>query len=141
MILIDAGPLIALLKKDDQHHKSCVATLRRINEPLGTVWPALTEAVYLLNQVPGGHDALWELLAQGVIELLPLSSADVPGIRELMRKYADLPMDLADAALVCVAEREGIRRFFTVDRAGFTIYRLHGKIRPIILPSRNTGSR
>jgi predicted nucleic acid-binding protein len=51
-----------------------------------------------------------------------------------MRKYADLPMDLADAALMRVAEREGIRRFFTTDRQDFTIYRLNGKIRPVVMP-------
>lgn len=134
MILVDAGPLIALVKKDDQHHKACVAALRRINEPMGTVWPALTEALYLLSDVHRGQDAVWELVTQGAVELLPLDLADVPRIRELMRKYADLPMDLADAALVRVAEREGIRRFFTTDQDDFAIYRLNGKIRPVVVP-------
>jgi hypothetical protein len=60
--------------------------------------------------------------------------SDVPRIRELMRKYADRPMDLADAALVRVAERENVRRIFTVDRRDFTVYRLHGRIRLIVIP-------
>jgi predicted nucleic acid-binding protein len=51
-----------------------------------------------------------------------------------MRKDADCPMALADAALVRVAEREGLRRFFTVDRQDFAVYRMNGKIRPIVLP-------
>ena len=134
MILVDAGPLIAIVKKDDQHHKACVAALRRIKEPMGTVWPALTEALYLLSNVSGGQEAVWELAALGIIELLPLDSIDIPRIRELMVKYADRPMDLADAALVRVAERDGIRRFFTTDREDFAVYRLSGKIRPTILP-------
>lgn len=134
MILVDAGPLIALVKKDDQHHKACAAALRRIHEPMGTVWPALTEALYLLGDVRGGQEAAWDLVTRGGVELLPLDLADVPRIRELIRKYADGPMDLADAALVRVAEREGVRRFFTIDREDFAIYRLHGKIRPVILP-------
>jgi len=134
VILVDAGPPIALVKKDDQHHKACAAALRRIHEPMGTVWPALTEALYLLSDVRGGQEAVWELVIQGAVELLPLDLADVPRIRELMRRYADLPMDLADAALVRVAEREDIKRFFTTDREDFAVYHLHGKIRPLIVP-------
>ncbi len=59
---------------------------------------------------------------------------DVPRIRELMKKYANRPMDLADAALLRVAEREGIRKIFTVDRRDFSVYRLHGRTRPALLP-------
>jgi len=68
------------------------------------------------------------------LQFLPLDFTDVPRIRELMSKYADRPMDLADAALVRVAEREGIRKFFTVDRKDFDVYRLHGRARPHIIP-------
>jgi len=55
-------------------------------------------------------------------------------MRELMRKYSNRPMDLADAALLRVAEREGIRKIFTVDRRDFSVYRLHGRVRPRFLP-------
>jgi predicted nucleic acid-binding protein len=55
-------------------------------------------------------------------------------MRDLMRQYADRPMDLADASLLRVAEREGIRKFFTMDRRDFSVYRLHGRIRPTIFP-------
>lgn len=134
MILIDAGPLIAIVKADDQHHAACAGALRKIREPLSTVWPAVTEAMYLLAGVPGGQEAVWEMLARGAVHLQELGMADLPRIRELMRKYADRGMDLADAALVRVAEREGIRQFFTVDRKDFSVYRLHGKIRPILIP-------
>jgi hypothetical protein len=65
---------------------------------------------------------------------LPLQPTDIPRIRELMRKYAQRPMDLADAALHRVAEREGIRKIFTVDRKDFSVYRLHNHIRPTLLP-------
>jgi len=51
-----------------------------------------------------------------------------------MEKYADRPMDLADAALIRVAEREGIGKFFTVDRRDFSVYRLNNRTRPILLP-------
>jgi predicted nucleic acid-binding protein len=74
------------------------------------------------------------MIARASVEILPLGADDVPRIRELMKQYANRPMDLADAALIRVAEREGIRRFFTVDRKDFGVYRLHGRIKPSILP-------
>jgi predicted nucleic acid-binding protein len=134
VILVDAGPLVALVDADDQHHAKCAATLRQVTEPLGTVWPALTEAMYLLGDLPRAQEAVWEMLARGAIRLLPLDLADAPRMRELMRKYADRPMDLADAALVRVAEREGIRAIFTTDRQDFAVYKLHGRIRMTVLP-------
>jgi predicted nucleic acid-binding protein len=134
VILVDAGPLVALVDADDQFHKKCVATLKVLREPLVTVWPPVTEAMYLLGDLPKAQEALWEMLARGVLQLLPLGLADVPRIRELMSKYADRRMDFADAALVRVAEREGIRKIFTVDREDFGVYRLHGRVRPNIIP-------
>lgn len=134
MILIDAGPLVALVDADDQYHERCVDCLKSLREPLATVWPPLVEALYLLGDLPQGQEALWEMLERGAVQLLRLDLADVPRIRELMIKYADRPMDLADAALVRVAERDGIRKIFTVDRKDFAVYRLHGRARLGILP-------
>jgi uncharacterized protein len=134
MILVDAGPLIALIHKDDAHHADCVATLRSITEPLGTVWPALTEAMYLLSFSWRAQEALWEMIERGVIALLPLEQRDIARIRELMKKYKDQPMDLADAALVAVAERERIRRIFTLDRRDFAVYRPAKLGRFLLLP-------
>jgi uncharacterized protein len=134
VILVDAGPLVALVDADDQHHRKCVAALKVLREPLVTVWPPVTEAMYLLGDLPKAQEAVWEMFARGVLQLLSLDLADVPRIRELMSKYADRPMDLADAALVRVAEREGIRKIFTVGREDFGVYRLHGRVRPTIIP-------
>ena len=134
MILVDAGPLVAFVDAGDQHHARCVAALKAVREPLATVWPPLTEAMYLLADLPVAQEALWEMLQRGAVSLLPLDSADVPGIREFMRKYANRPIDLADAALLRVAEREGIRTVFTVDRRDFAVYRLHGRIRLTLIP-------
>lgn len=134
MILVDAGPLIALIHKDDAHHTRCVATLQSITEPLGTVWPALTEAMYLLSFSWKAQDALWEMVERGVVELLTLDGRDMSRARDSMKKYKDLPMDLADAALVAVAERGKIRRIFTLNRRDFEIYRPAKLGRFIILP-------
>lgn len=123
MVLVDAGPLIALLHADDAHHQICKATLKGMREPMVTVWPAVAEAMYLLSFSPLAQDALWQMLGANVLGLLPLDRSDVPRMRELMRKYRTLPMDLADAALVRTAEREKIATIFTLDRRDFQVYR------------------
>lgn len=123
MILVDTGPLVALIHEDDEHHQRCKDALASLNEPMGTVWPVITEAMYLLNFSRKAQDALWEMLATEAVRLLALDRTDVARMRELMRKYRDLPMDLADAALVRTAERERLRRVFTLDRTDFQIYR------------------
>lgn len=136
MILVDTGPLVALIHEDDNEHRACKDAFARFNEPLGTVWPVLTEAIYLLSFSWEGQTALMEMIETGAVEILPLGVADIPRIRELMRKYRDLPMDLADAALVRVAERERLRRVFTIDRRDFQIYRPSRIGRFVVLPSR-----
>lgn len=134
MILVDAGPMVALLRRADQHHFRCVATLRRLQEPLGTVWPAVTEAMFLLSDRPDAQAALAGKLESEAIVLLALNRGDVPRVRELMSKYRDLPMDFTDAALVRVAEREGIDTVFTTDRRDFGVYRFSGRRRFRVLP-------
>jgi predicted nucleic acid-binding protein len=134
MILMDAGPMVAIVDADDQHHARCVTALKSMREPLATVWPPVVEAIYLLSDLPRGQEALLEMLERGAIFLLPLDAGDTPRMRELMRKYSNRPMDMADAAILRVAEREGIRKIFTVDRRDFSVYRLNGRTRPILLP-------
>lgn len=134
MILVDAGPLVALIHADDQEHQRCKDVFEALNEPLGTVWPTLTEAMYLLNFSWRAQEALWELVETPALRLLPLDNGDIPRLMELMRRYRDLPMDLADAALVRVAEREKLRRVFTLDRRDFEVYRPSRLGRFSILP-------
>lgn len=134
MILIDAGPLVAILSAADQHHRRCTAALHDIRGPMGTVWPAVTEAMHLLKPRPAAQQALARKLAEGEVMLLSLDRGDVPRIGELMAKYADRPMDLADAALVRVAERERLDTVFTVDRTDFAVYRIDGHRAFKILP-------
>ena len=123
MILVDAGPLTALIHADDRHHQRCRNAFRKLDQPLATVWPAFTEAMYLLRFSWPAQDALWEFVRRGALTFLPLAGNDVERMHELMAKYRDLPMDLADAALVAVAERERLRQVFTLDRKDFSVYR------------------
>jgi predicted nucleic acid-binding protein len=134
VILVDAGPLVALLSATDQHRKECVAALKRIREPLGTVWPAFTEAVHLLASSPKAQQALLDQLTREAVALMPLDRRDAPRVAELMNRYSDRPMDLADAALVRIAEREGLSTVFTIDRRDFEVYRLFGRKRFRIVP-------
>ena len=122
-VLVDTGPLVALLDRSDPYHIKCQETLRSLDDSLVTVWPVVTEAMYMLRAYWSAQDALWEMIQVGAVEILPLGTDDVARMRELMRKYRDLPMDVADAALVRVAERERLRRIFTLDRRDFQIYR------------------
>jgi uncharacterized protein len=132
-VLVDAGPLVALVDRDDSHHETCRRFFGGTADPFVTVWPAFAEAMYLLR-APEAQRSLWELAEVSPIEFAPLGPDDMPAMRDLMRKYRDLPMDLADAALVRVAEREGLRRIFTLDRRDFSIYRPARLGRFVIVP-------
>ena len=133
-MLVDAGPLVALLDQRDVHHAASVATLKTLGDPLITVWPAFTEAMYLLGSSWRGQKALWSRMETGALTLAPLDEGDAPRMRELMEEDRDLPMDLADAALVRVAEREDFTRIFTLDRRHFSVYRPGRRRRFSILP-------
>lgn len=134
MILVDAGPLVALIHADDVHHQQCRDVLGAVREPMLTVWPAFTEAMYLLRFSQDAQDKLWRILDTNALWMADLGEDDYSRMRELMKKYRDLPMDLADAALVRVAEREEIQRIFTIDRRDFTVYRPLGIRRFEIVP-------
>ena len=133
-VLVDAGPLVALIDRSDPYHQRCVAALATIRDPLATVWPAVTEAMYLVRASAHAQRALWDMFNAIGVRFVELGHEDCPRMRELMWKYRDLPMDLADAALVRAAEREGLRRVFTIDRQDFEIYRPHRLGRFEILP-------
>jgi predicted nucleic acid-binding protein len=134
-VLVDAGPLVALIDKADPEHEACVAALKTLHHPLITVWPAFTEAMYLLGRSWRGQKALWSRLETEALAMAPLADADAARMRELMEKYRDLPMDLADAALVRVAERDALTRIFTLDRTHFSLYRLGRGRRFSIVPA------
>jgi predicted nucleic acid-binding protein len=126
--LVDAGPLVALIDRDEADHARCVAALASLSLPLVTTWAAFTEAMYLLGDAAGwrGQTALWRLVQRSDLQLAELDDAGMARTRALIEQYRDLPMDLADATLVTVAEQRGLRRLFTLD-SDFRVYRLHGR--------------
>jgi predicted nucleic acid-binding protein len=134
-VLVDAGPLVSLLDRGDPAHDACIAALKVLRGPMITVWPALTEAMYILGRSWLAQKALWSRLETGALTLATLDETDAPRMRELMEKYRDLPMDLADAALVRVAERQALTQIFTLDRTHFSIYRPGPRRRFSIVPT------
>jgi predicted nucleic acid-binding protein len=133
--LTDAGPLVALIDADEADHEVCRNVLGHLPLPLVTTWPAFTEAMYLLSRAGGpvGRQALWRLVFTGRLDVVDLSRAALERSAALMDIYADLPMDLADATLVALAEERADRRVFTLD-SDFHVYRLHGRKRFDVLP-------
>ena len=133
-VLVDAGPLVALIDRADREHETCVAALKTLSASLVTVWPAFTEAMYLLSGSWQAQKALWSRLETDALTLAPLDESDAHRMRELMEKYRGLPMDLADAALVRVAERDALTEIFTLDRRHFSVYRPGRRRRFFIVP-------
>lgn len=135
MTLVDAGPLIALLDSREPAHERCVAALKSISLPLLTTWPAFTEAMYLVGRAGGwpAQKALWQLVLNQDLDVAGQPAEASGRIAELMERYADRPMDLADATLVALAEERDEKRIFTLD-ADFGIYRIHGRGRFELLP-------
>ncbi|MBW1796551.1 MAG: PIN domain-containing protein [Deltaproteobacteria bacterium] len=124
MILIDTGPIIALFEPFDSQHKRCVDVLRQIREPLYTTVPVLTEAFYMLGPGSQGADALRAFIVKSGLSIWFLDNVSMIHAFELMEKYADHPMDLADASLIVAAESLTTKRVFTIDRNDFETYRI-----------------
>lgn len=120
--IIDAGPIIALFNAGDRHHDHCMQGLAAFAGRIVTTWPVITEASHMLAFALSAQLALLEWLERGALQIESLTLADIRYMKARMKKYADLPMDLADASLMSVAERQGISRIFTIDQ-DFSTYR------------------
>lgn len=135
MILTDAGPLVAVIDRGEADHTRCVNVLETLQGPMLTTWPAFTEAMYLLGSAAGwrAQEPLWRLVAKGTLQITETTRQMLERMPVLMRKYSDLPMDLADASLVALAEEKGLTHVFTLD-SDFTVYRLPRRKRLELLP-------
>jgi len=125
-ILIDAGPLIALFDASEKHHKGIRNFLKDNPYRFVSTLPVFTEVSYMLDfNINAQRDFFEWIMYKGVI-ISDINQNDIPRIVDLMDKYADLPMDFADATLVITAEKTGIREIISLD-GDFDIYRLPGK--------------
>jgi uncharacterized protein len=119
----DTGPLVATVRKREEAHETCVATLKQLRTPLLTCWPVLTEASWLLRNEPEGMKVLGELIRSGSLRLVELDEGALHWIISFLERYASAGAQMADAALMYIAEREEIDTVFTLDRRDFSVYR------------------
>jgi uncharacterized protein len=125
MVIADSGFWLALANRRDAHHPRACAALAELREPLISTWPVLTETCHLLVNRLGVSAQLKFIasFAEGAFLAWGLDSAHAPRLQSLMADYADLPMDLADASLVLLAEHLGHGRILSTDCRDFNAYR------------------
>lgn len=122
-ILIDTGPIVAVLNEHDQHHVVCKTHADQIPEVAYTCWPVLTEACYLLRRRPDLVNRLLEMVHSGFFELLDIDASEITEVGGWISKYRDQQISLADACLAYLADRENISTVFTVDDRHFKLFR------------------
>jgi hypothetical protein len=122
--LVDTGPLVAIASVRDQHHQLCVEQIRQLQPPLLTCWPVITEAAWLLRHHPSAVERLLGSFEVGLLRLLILDEKAPRWLATFLIRYRKIGAQIADGALVYLAEREGIDTVFTLDRRDFSIYRL-----------------
>lgn len=125
MIIADTGFFVALANRADRDNEAALKALGRLREGLVTTWPVVTETTHLLAARLGTEALLSyvESARAGAFEIFALSVGHWPRLQALMKQYADLPMDLADASLVLLAEEQNDGRILSTDRRDFRTYR------------------
>jgi predicted nucleic acid-binding protein len=133
-VIVDTGPLVALLNRRERHHSWVAETMDVIEPPIFTCDPVLSEACFLLQDIDGGPDAVLELVARGIVRSDFHVLAEVDALRALMKKFASVPMSLADACLVRMTELDQRSVVLTLD-SDFRIYRRNKRqVVPTLMP-------
>jgi predicted nucleic acid-binding protein len=125
--LLDTGALVSLLDRSQTHHAACRRFFDGWVGPVVSTEAVVTEAIHLLAGVKGGRAACVDFVLAGGTVLVPSTLESLARVRVLLEKYADLPMDFADATLVALAEELGASTVFTTARTDFSIYRLNNR--------------
>jgi uncharacterized protein len=135
-VLVDTGPLVALLDRDSEHHGWVQSRITDMPAPMLTCEPVLTEACYLARRLRGGAHAVLRLFEQGAVRLAFDLADNLVLVSTLMQRYADIPMSVADACLVRMSEIVAESVVFTLD-SDFRTYRRHRRQHiPLLFPSR-----
>lgn len=121
-VLLDTGVIVALLDRSERSHGRCVEVIETVVAPLITCEAVIAEACYLLRNVHGASDAVLDNVEAGVFEIPFRLVGASRSIRLLMKRYARIPMDFADACLVHLADELGTGRILTLD-SDFRVYR------------------
>ena len=123
-VILDTGPWVALIDRSESRHPDCVQWLKGFSGNLYSTEAVLTEVLYLLNFSIIAQSAAIDFVLKSIVDIVPSNNQSLRKARNLMKKYADLPMDYADATLVCLAAEAGIRNIATFDKKDFSIYAL-----------------
>ena len=133
-IFADTGPLVAYLSETDQHHRWASSAFRSFYEPVYTCEAVASEVLFLLRSSDTGGEPFLEMVERGAVLLSFSMEEHQPDVLNLLRKYADQPMSLADACLVRMAELTSDCQIFTTDR-DFLVYRRKGRgVIPLLAP-------
>ena len=133
-ILVDAGPLVAVLNAGDQHHAWAQEVFGRLPPPVFTCEAVLSEAQFLLHDRGGDPLAVLDWVRRGVINLAFNAEDEIERLLALQRSYRALPMDFADACLVRMSELHPRSWVLTTD-SHFRIYRRNGRqLIPLLAP-------
>lgn len=134
VLLVDTGPLVALLDRRDRYHGWVRDMLDAVRPPLLTCEPVVTEAFFVLQRLSGGREAVLDLLTKQIVACEFRLQTEIASIRSLMRKFADVPMSLADACLVRMTELDARSAILTLD-SDFRVYRRNRRQTvPTIMP-------
>ncbi|MDA0834625.1 MAG: twitching motility protein PilT [Planctomycetota bacterium] len=133
-VLIDTGPLVAILDRNDQYHKLCTESLRTIQPPMWTTWPVITEAAWLLRSMPKGLQQLYGSIESGLVQIAHLPQSSLAELAKWQKRFQNLQPQLADLTLLYVAERETFPAIFTLDRRDFVVMQKKSRPSLVLLP-------
>lgn len=128
-LLLDTGALVSLLDRSQRRHREFVDFFDSWTGQVVTTEAVLTESTHLLGRIAGGAIACLDFVLSGGALLIPATANSIRRARDLMKRYADCPMDFADATLVVLAEDLGTNLVLTTDQRDFSIYRIAGRKR------------
>ena len=134
-VILDTGPWVALIDRSEERHEECVEWLRQFDGDIFSSEAILTEVLYLLNFSSKAQSSAIDFVLNEAFTLVPSSLESLKRAKRLMEKYKDIPMDYADATLVCLAEDLSITHVVTFDVKDFGIYRSSLKKPFLVLPT------
>ncbi len=127
IVILDTGPWVALIDRSESRYTECVQWLKNFSGRLYSTEAVLTEVLFILNFSITAQCAALDFVLESVVEIVPSNTESLKKTKNLMKKYADLPMDFADATIVCLATETRMQNVVTFDRKDFAIYKLPKK--------------
>ncbi|MCA9186163.1 MAG: hypothetical protein R3E01_36190 [Pirellulaceae bacterium] len=123
-VLLDTGPLVAVISRDDAYHDACSAAFASLTRSPATTWPVLTEAAWLLRHNLEHIETLFDYASESVIDVVDIDAARFAlWLHTFLDKYADQKPQLADATLMYLADEFDVSTVFTTDRRDFSVFR------------------